>query len=150
MLRKLVYAITLSYDIPINFIFDIAIDLPGRKVPIDVGNNWYWKKEKSKLRMDLKWRDMRPFCNLKKKCISIWNSENCNRMWFRRRPFCAKQLHIYLKWWDMRSKVSFGYIGYPQCLPFRANAPVPVLYITLSCALNLGAAKSTACRSTSL
>ena len=67
--------------------------------------------KKSKLRIDLKWREMRtkfifghpkwpPAAILWKKCVFIWNGEKCDRKWFlviqngHRQPFCEKKIKI--------------------------------------------------------
>ena len=89
-------------------------------------------KKKSKLRIDLKWREMRskvifghpkwpPAAILWKKCVFIWNGEKCVRKWFlviqngHRQPYCEKKskLRIDLKWWEMRSKAIFGHPKWP-------------------------------------
>ena len=60
-------------------------------------------KKKSKLRIDLKWREMHS-----QKWFSVIQNGS-------RQPFCEKRskLHIGLKWREMRSKVIFGHPKWP-------------------------------------
>ena len=74
----------------------------------------HFVNKKSKLRIDMKWREMRskvifghpkwPLAAIlyikKKSCVLIWNGEKCDRKWFsviqncRRQPFCEKKIKV--------------------------------------------------------
>ena len=90
-------------------------------------------EKKSKLRVDLKWQEMRskvvfgqpkwPLAAIlqkNKSCVLIWNGEKCYQKWFSviQNGRCShfvkkKKLRIDLKWWEMRSKVIFGHPKWP-------------------------------------
>ena len=80
------------------------------------------KIKNKKLRIDLKWREMRskvifghPFCEKNQSCVLIWNGEKCDRKWFQNGGGGASQ-------WPACKP--FGYIH--SICPW-ANTPILVI-----------------------